>query len=103
NGENDTDMVLRAQIHVAKEEFIEAENLYKKAQKLNSRSFDAIVGLADLSTKRNNHDLALDLYKKAIKLRADEPILHMKMGDVYRQLGQGTLAIEAYKLYLEMA
>jgi tetratricopeptide (TPR) repeat protein len=102
NGENDTDMVLRAQIHVAKEEFIEAENLFKKAQKLNSRSYDAIVGLADLSTKRNNHDLALDLYKRAMKLRSDEPIVHKKIGDVYRQLGQGTLAIEAYKLYLEM-
>jgi tetratricopeptide (TPR) repeat protein len=102
NGENDADLVFMAQIHARKEEFVEAENLFKRAQKLNPRSYDAIVGLADLSTKRNNHDLALDLYKRAMKLKSDEAIVHKKIGDVYRQLGQGTLAIESYKMYLDM-
>lgn len=102
NGENDQDLVFLAQIHQAKDEFIEAENLYKKAQKLNPKSYEALLGLADLSSKRNNFDLALDLYKRAIKLKSDEPIVHRKVGDVYRLLGQGTLAIESYKLYLEM-
>lgn len=102
NGENDDDLVLKAQIFQAKEKLIEAENLYKKAQKINPRSYDAIIGLADLSTRRNNHDLALDLYKRAMKLRQDEPSVHKKIGDVYRQLGQGALAIEAYRLYLDM-
>jgi tetratricopeptide (TPR) repeat protein len=102
NGENDDDLVFMAQIYLAKDKFVDAENLYRRAQKINPRSYDAIVGLADLSTKRNNHDLALDLYKSAIKLRQDEPLVHKKLGDVYRQLGQGGLAIESYKLYLEM-
>jgi tetratricopeptide (TPR) repeat protein len=102
NGENDADLVFMAQIHSIKEEYVEAENLFKRAQKINPRSYEAIVGLADLSTKRNNHDLALDLYKRAMKLKQDEAIVHKKIGDVYRQLGQGTLAIESYKLYLEM-
>jgi tetratricopeptide (TPR) repeat protein len=102
NGENDADLVFMAQILTMKEEYVEAENLFKRAQKINPRSYDAIVGLADLSTKRNNHDLALDLYKRAMKLKSDEPVVHRKIGDVYRQLGQGTLAIESYKLYLEM-
>lgn len=102
NGENDEDFVLLAQMHASKEEFIEAENMYKKAQKINSRSYDAILGLADLSSKRNNQDMARDLYKQALKLKSDEPLLYKKMGDVYRQLGQGNLAIESYKLYLEM-
>lgn len=102
NGENDDDLVLKAQIFQAKEKFVDAENFYKRAQKINPKSYDAIIGLADLSTKRNNHDLALDLYKRAMKLRQDEPMVHKKIGDVYRQLGQGALAIESYKLYLEM-
>jgi tetratricopeptide (TPR) repeat protein len=102
NGENDDDLVLKAQVFQAREKFVDAENLYKKAQKINPKSYDAIIGLADLSTKRNNHDLALDLYKRAMKLRQDEPLVHKKIGDVYRQLGQGALAIESYKLYLEM-
>ena len=102
NGENDADLVLMAQIKNSKSEFVDAENLFKKAQKLNPKSYEAIVGLADISTKRNNHDLALDLYKRALKIKSDEAIVHKKIGDVYRQLGQGTLAIESYKMYLEM-
>lgn len=102
NGENDADLVLMAQIYVDKNMLVEAENTYKKAQKLNSKNYEALVGLADISTKRNNFDLALDLYKKAMAEKSDEPIIHKKVGDVYRLLGQGTLAMESYKLYLDM-
>jgi len=102
NGENDVSLVLLADIYVAKGELIEAEKIYKKAQKINPKSYEALVGLADISTKRNNFDLALDLYKKAMSQKGDEPILHKKVGDVYRLLGQGSLAIESYKMYLEM-
>jgi tetratricopeptide (TPR) repeat protein len=102
NGDNDDDLVLMAKIYLAKDKLVEAENFYKKAQKLNSKSYDAIMGLADLSVKRSNYDLALDLYTRAMRLRQNEPIVHKKIGDVYRQLGQGALAIESYKLYLEM-
>jgi tetratricopeptide (TPR) repeat protein len=103
NGENDNSLVLLAEIHLKKSEIVEAENLYKKAQKINPRSYEALVGLADISTKRNNFELALDLYKKAMNQKSDEPILHKKVGDVYRLLGQGALAMESYKMYLEMA
>lgn len=102
NGESDVALVFLAEIFAKKGDLVQAENFFKKAQRVNPRSYEALVGLADISTRRNNFDLALDLYKKASKQRADEPTLHRKIGDVYRLLGQGSLAIEAYKLYLEM-
>jgi tetratricopeptide (TPR) repeat protein len=102
NGENDADLSLLAQIYLDKGEIVEAENTFKKAQKINPRSYEALMGLADISTKRNNFDLALDLYKKAMNEKMDEPLIHKKVGDVYRLLGQGALAIESYKLYLDM-
>lgn len=102
NGESDIGLVFMAEIFTRKGDLIQAENHYKKAQKINPNSYEALLGLADISTRRNNFDLALDLYKKAMKLRNDEPILHKRIGDVYRLLGQGKLAIESYKLYLEM-
>lgn len=102
NGESDTTLVLLGEIYVQKGDLITAENTYKKAQKINPRSYDALMGLAELSTMRNNYDLALDLYKKAMNLKSDEAIVHKKIGDVYRLLGQGTLAIESYRMYLEM-
>lgn len=102
NGDNDADLTLMGQIMVEKGNLVEASALFKRAQKINPRSYEALMGLADISTRQNNYDLALDLYKRAIKEKGDEPIIHKKMGDVYRLLGQGTLAVEAYKLYLEM-
>ena len=102
NGESDINLVLLGEILVKKGEFVTAETLYKKAQKINPNSFEAVMGLAELSMKRSNLDLALDLYKRAQKLRVEDPIVNKKIGDVYRLLGQGTLAIEAYKMYLEM-
>lgn len=102
NGESDIALVFLAQIYAKKGDLIQAENHYKKAQKLNPRSYEALVGMADISTRRNNFDLALDLYKRAMRERGDEPELHKKIGDVYRLLGQGALAIESYKMYLEM-
>lgn len=103
NGENDADLTLMGQIYTAQDKLIEAENLFKKAQKINPKNFESLMGLADISTKRNNFDLALDLYKKAQKEKIDEPVIHRSIGDVYRRLGQGALAVESYKLYLEMA
>lgn len=102
NGESDIALVFMGEIFIKKGDFIQAENYFKKAQKLNPKSYEALIGLADLSTRRNNFDLALDLYKKAMKQRGDEAVIHKKIGDVYRLLNQGTLAIESYKLYLEM-
>lgn len=102
NGESDLSLVLLGEIYVEKNDLITAENTYKKAQKINPRSFEALIGLADLSTRRNNYDLALDLYQRAMKQNNEEPSVHKKIGDVYRLLGQGALAIESYKLYLEM-
>jgi tetratricopeptide (TPR) repeat protein len=102
NGDNDADLTLMAQIYVEKNELVKAENLFKQAQKINPKAYDSLVGLADISTKRNNFELALDLYKRALVQKGDEPIIHRKIGDVYRLLGQGVLAVESYKLYLEM-
>lgn len=102
NGESDIALVFLAEIHVRKGDLVQAENYYKKAQRLNPKSYEALVGMADISTRRNNFDLALDLYKKAMGQRGDVPEIHKKIGDVYRLLGQGSLAIESYKMYLEM-
>jgi predicted Zn-dependent protease len=102
NGDNDADLTLMGQIMVEKGNLVEASALFKKAQKINPKSYEALMGLADISTRQNNYDLALDLYKRALKEKGDEPIINKKMGDVYRLLGQGTLAVESYKLYLEL-
>jgi predicted Zn-dependent protease len=102
NGESDTSLVFIGDIYVQKKDLLKAETYYKKAQKINPRSYEALMGMAEISIIRNDFELALDLFKRALKERTDEPVIHRKIGDVYRLLGQGTLAIESYKMYLEM-
>jgi len=72
---------------------------------VNARSYGALRGLADITYKRGQMDMALDLYKRAIselKGTGDDPTVHRKLGDVYRVMGQGSLAIESYQIYLKL-
>lgn len=103
NGETDDALALLGKIYFDKGELVEAENYFKRTQKINPRSFDALLGMAELSFRRNNLDQALDLFRKAQQQKPDDPTIHKKIGDVYRQMGQGALAVEAYKLYLELS
>lgn len=103
NGETDDALALLGQIYFDKGELVEAENYFKRTQKINARSYDALMGMAELSFRRNNLDQALDLFRKAQQQKSDDPTIHKKIGDVYRQMGQGALAVEAYKLYLELS
>ncbi|MBL7665441.1 MAG: tetratricopeptide repeat protein [Bacteriovoracaceae bacterium] len=81
----------------------EAEKYYKSAQAINPNSPDALIGIADISQKKNQYEVALDLYRRALSGDTNNPELHKKMGDTYRKLGQGKLAIESYKVFLELS
>lgn len=104
NGEYEDGVNLVGDILFKKEEFNAAEGEYKKSLRINTRSYGAIRGLADVAFKRGQLDIALDLYKRAItEMRGfSEPDVHRKLGDVYRLLGQGSLAIDSYQVYLKL-
>lgn len=93
--------VLLGDIYIEQENWIEADNAFKKAQAINRNSFDAIMGLAFLQFKRNQLSQALSLYKKAKSLNESNPEVYKRLGDVYRNLGQGVDAIEAYRVFLK--
>ncbi len=104
NGEYEEGINLVGDILFKKEDYIGADNEYKKALKINARSYGALRGLADIAAKRGQIDISVDLYKRAIsEMRGiSEPTVHRKLGDVYRMMGQGPLAIESYQLYLKL-
>lgn len=105
NGEYEEGLNLVGDILFGKEEYIPAENEYKKSLRLNARSYGALRGLADIAFKKGQTDMARDLYKRAIaelKGSGDDPTIHRKLGDVYQLMGQGSLAIESYQVYLKL-
>jgi tetratricopeptide (TPR) repeat protein len=102
NPELEETYILLGEIYLEQKKFVEAERYYKEAQKRNSRSVDALLGLAYISSKKNQYEIALDLYKKAQTMAQQKVEIHKYLGDTYRNLGQGKLAIESYKVYLEL-
>ncbi len=98
----DSTYVLLGDIYRDMKKYVEAEKYYKEGQKRNQNSIDAIMGLAFISSKKNQYEVALDLYKKASSQEPNNAIIHKNLGDTYRNLGQGKLAVESYKVFLEL-
>lgn len=103
NPSSDDGYILLGNIYRQKEDYIEAEKWYKEAQKIDKNNPETMVGIAFISFKKSQFDIAIDLFKKAIKLNPADRMSHKLLGDVYRQIGQSPEAIESYKNFLELA
>lgn len=95
--------VMLADILKSKEEYNEAEKQYKKAQKIAPKNVDVLVGLAYINFMKSQYEIALDLFKKAKAFEPGRAETHKLLGDVYRKIGQSALAVESYKLFLELS
>ncbi len=102
NGQYEEGLVLIGDILRSKNDYPGADAQYKSALKLNPRSNGALRGLASIAFKRGQLDVALDLFKRAVVGEPDNPEIHRQLGDIYRQQGQSTLAIESYRIYLKL-
>jgi tetratricopeptide (TPR) repeat protein len=104
NGEYEDGVNLVGDILFKKEDFNGAEAEYKKCLRINTRSYGAIRGLADVAYKRGQFETALDLYNRALSEMRNfsDPDIHRKLGDVYDSLGRGSMAIESYQVYLKL-
>lgn len=94
--------VLLGNVYVNLNDYPQAENYYKNAQKINAKSVDALLGLAWINYQRNNAEVAMDLYSKVVKLDPNNSYAHKQLGMVYKLLGQTALAIESFEVYLKI-
>ena len=90
-------------IFIRQNEFIKAREQYVKALQRDSKSVDAILGIAFVALKTNQYDLAINQYQKALELDKNNPKVYKLLGDAYRKIGQSQLAIPVYKQYLELS
>ncbi|MBF0297642.1 MAG: tetratricopeptide repeat protein [Oligoflexia bacterium] len=103
NPDTEFGYLLQGDIYIKEENYVEALNSYKKAQGINQSCSEALVGLAQISFAKGSYESSLELYLKAAKVSPNDAELRKKIGQVYKLLGQGMLAIEAFKIYLELA
>jgi len=95
--------VLLGDILSKKKEYSKAEKQYKKAQKINTNNVDMLIGLARINFKKSQYEMSLDLFEKARKQAPDRAEIHKLLGDAYRKTSQSTLAMESYKMFLELS
>ncbi len=95
--------LLMAEILKKEEKYIEAEKMYKKAQRINPKNVDVLVGLAYISFMKSQYEIALDLFQKAKRFEPNRAETYKLLGDVYRKIGQSSLAVESYKMFLELS
>lgn len=95
--------ILLGDIFRKEKKFLEAEKEYKRAQKINGDNVDMLIGLATVNFKKSQYEIALDLFRKARDLEPSRSEIHKLLGDAYRKTSQSSLAIESYKMFLELS
>ena len=85
-----------------KNNFKEAEILYKKILSINPDHFGAISLLGTLSAQTKNFDLAKQLLQKAIQINPQHPEAHYNLGLVFNELVDFEKAITYYEKAIEI-
>ena len=88
--------------HHKKNNFKEAEILYKKILSINPDHFGAISLLGTLSAQTKNFDLAKQLLQKAIQINPQHPEAHYNLGLVFNELVDFKKAITYYEKAIEI-
>jgi tetratricopeptide (TPR) repeat protein len=103
NPDVESGYLLLGEIYIKKNELSESLKAFKKAQEINQGSIEALIGLASVQFYMNNLETALDLYLKAANAAPANATVRRQLGVIYKALGQGSLAIESFNTYLELA
>jgi tetratricopeptide (TPR) repeat protein len=103
NPSSEDGYILLGDIYRKEKEYLKAENEYKKAQKINGENVDMLIGLASINFRKSQYEIALDLFLRARKNDPARAETHKLLGDAYRKTSQSTLAIESYKMFLELS
>jgi tetratricopeptide (TPR) repeat protein len=95
--------LLLGEIYKNKKELIKSKKYYLRAAQIDGKNVDAILGLAFIAFSRDQYDMALDQYQKAVEYDSNRAEIYRLLGDTYRKIGQGQIAIKNYKQFLELS
>lgn len=84
------------------ESFRAAIKSYEQSLIINPKYLPSLLGLSKIRMSENNFEEARDLLTRAKRIDPDNAEVYKELGNVYRKTGQNSLAIESYKVYIEM-
>ena len=74
--------------------YLEAKEGFKRMQRLNSRSVEALVGLARVSIKENNFGLANDYINKAVEFDQTNSQVYVRRASIRKEMGNNSGCVE---------
>ncbi len=86
-----------------KQEFDEAELALEKANSKRPKFFENLLELGYLKYRKREFAAARELYLRAMSINPVSALLAKRMGDVFKEIGQATQAVEQYKKYLQIS
>lgn len=84
----------RANTLLALNDIADARQDYIRIQRMNSRSPEALIGLARCSAMENNYAMATDLLEQAVSFSPNEPEIYLRRADVRKIMGDHDGAVE---------
>ena len=102
NPSNEHGYFILGETYKMEQKWAEALNSLEKALSLNGNSIETLYSLAWIKHRQNYPNIARDFYTKILKLDPSNVETNKQLGLVYKDLGQGTLAIEYLKTYLDL-
>ena len=88
--------ILAAQNH-QKNNFVEAETLYKEVLSMDSNHYEATFYLGTLYGQYSNFEMALNWLTKASKIRSNDVHVHINLGNVLKELKKYSQSIISYE------
>ncbi len=89
-------------VHTELKNYKLAKNLFIKVVNLNSKYTDGYYNLANIFSKLDKEEEAIENYKKVIELEKNYFKAHNNLGNIYRKKGLNKKAIECYLSTLEI-
>ena len=89
-------------IYMKQSKFPQAIKEFETALSLNPQSIDALMWLGEIKLGQNDYNMAREYYQRILRYDKSKAVAHRQLGHIYRLIGQGKLALEAYQVYLDL-
>ncbi len=93
---------IKGVVHTELKDYKLAKNLFIKVLNLNPKFTDGYYNLANIFSKLNEEDKAIESYNKVLELDKNYFKAHNNLGNIYRKKGLNKKAIQSYISTLEI-
>lgn len=92
----------KAKVKYIQKLYAVSTKLLERSISLNGNFVDGLKLLAFIKKKQNYLDQAKELYIRARSVEQGDAEIHKQLGEIFERTGQRALALESYKVYLEI-